>query len=48
MKKILIIGGSRGIGKELALLLAQNHRVLLLSRDLDTLEFLKKLLLSIW
>lgn len=42
MKKILIIGGSRGIGKELALLLAQNHRVLLLSRDLDTLEFLQK------
>jgi short-subunit dehydrogenase len=41
MKNIVIIGASRGIGKELALNLSAQNRVLVLSRNLTKLEELK-------
>jgi 3-oxoacyl-[acyl-carrier protein] reductase len=40
-KNIVIIGGSRGIGKELCLLLAKNNKVLALSRNITGLEEIK-------
>lgn len=38
MKKIVIVGGSSGIGRELALLLSERHQVLLLSRNMESLR----------
>lgn len=38
MKNIVIIGSSRGIGKELVLNLSQNHKVLALSRNTEKLK----------
>jgi len=42
MKRIVIIGGSSGIGRELAILLSEVHRVLLLSRNLEALNQIKQ------
>jgi len=42
-KNIVIIGGSRGIGAELAQLLSEKHNVLVMSRNLEKLEELKKI-----
>lgn len=42
MKNIVIIGGSRGIGSELALQLSTSHNVLVLSRNLEALNALQK------
>lgn len=41
MKKIVIIGGSRGIGRALALQLSVNHHVLVLARSVDKLQELQ-------
>ena len=41
MKNIVIIGASRGIGKALALQLANDHKVLALSRNQEKLDVLK-------
>ena len=38
MKNIVIIGCSRGIGKELVLNLSQSHKVLALSRNTEKLK----------
>ena len=38
MKNIVIVGGSTGIGSEIAKILSPNHRVLLLARSLDKLK----------
>ena len=35
MKNIVIIGGSRGIGKALAIQLSEDHRVLVLARSIE-------------
>lgn len=43
MKNIVIIGGSRGIGRALALQLAVEHRVLVLARNLDRLRELPEI-----
>ncbi len=43
MKKIVIIGGSRGIGRALALQLSVNHRVLVLARSIDKLKELQEI-----
>lgn len=43
MKNIVIIGGSRGIGRALALQLGVEHRVLVLSRNLDRLRELPEI-----
>lgn len=43
MKNIVIVGGSRGIGRELAINLSKNHTVLLLSRNLEKLKDLQKI-----
>jgi len=43
MKKIIIIGGSRGIGRALALQLSVNHRVLVLARSIDKLKELQEI-----
>lgn len=43
MKNIVITGGSGGIGKELALLLSEAHRVLVLSRNQEKLEQLHQM-----
>ncbi len=43
MKKIVIIGGSRGIGRALALQLSVNHRVLVLARSVDKLKELQEI-----
>ncbi len=42
MKNIVLIGGSRGIGHELALQLSEEHKVLVISRNLQALEKLQK------
>jgi 3-oxoacyl-[acyl-carrier protein] reductase len=42
MKNIIITGASRGIGAELGKLLAKGNKVLLVSRNLKSLETLKK------
>lgn len=41
MKKIAVIGASRGIGRELVRQLAENHQVLAVSRNAEKLETLK-------
>ncbi|NOQ75484.1 MAG: SDR family NAD(P)-dependent oxidoreductase [Crocinitomix sp.] len=46
MKKIVIIGGSRGIGRALALQLSANHRVLVLARSVDKLKELQEISLG--
>lgn len=43
MKNIVIIGGSRGIGRALALRLSHTNRVLVLSRNLKRLEELREI-----
>lgn len=43
MKRIVIIGGSRGIGRALALQLSSSHKVLVLSRNLERLNELKEI-----
>lgn len=42
MKNIIITGASRGIGRELALILGQEHNVLLLSRNLHQLTKIRQ------
>src|SRR5688500_12507042 len=42
MKNIIITGASRGIGAELGKLLSKGNKVLLLSRNINKLETLKK------
>ncbi|MCG8575142.1 MAG: SDR family oxidoreductase [Flavobacteriales bacterium] len=42
MKRIVVIGASRGIGKELGLILGKDHKVLLLSRNLEALQEIQK------
>lgn len=42
MKKIAVIGASRGIGRELVRILSENHQVLAISRNSVNLESLKK------
>lgn len=46
MKNIVIIGGSRGIGRALALQLSMHHNVLVLSRNLKALKELQELSLG--
>lgn len=43
MKKIVIIGGSRGIGRALALHLSTEHRVLVLARSVEKLKELQEI-----
>lgn len=42
MKNIVIVGGSRGIGRELALQLSHFHNVLVLARNLEALRELEQ------
>lgn len=42
MKNIVIVGGSRGIGRELALQLSHTHKVLVLARNIESLRELEK------
>lgn len=42
MKNIVIVGGSRGIGKELALQLSEHHNVLVLARNIEALRELEQ------
>ena len=42
MKNVVITGGSRGIGRELGLLMSKSNRVLLLSRNEQILNEIKK------
>ncbi|MFT5823895.1 MAG: 3-oxoacyl-[acyl-carrier protein] reductase [Crocinitomix sp.] len=46
MKKIVIIGGSRGIGRALALQLSVDHHVLVLARSVDKLKELQEISIS--
>lgn len=43
MKNIVIVGGSRGIGRALALQLSENNHVLVLSRNLERLKELEEI-----
>jgi len=43
MKNIVIVGGSRGIGRELALNLSQHHNVLVLARSVEALRELEQI-----
>jgi 3-oxoacyl-[acyl-carrier protein] reductase len=46
MKKIVIIGGSRGIGRALALQLSAEHKVLVLARSVEKLKELQEISIS--
>ena len=45
-KNIIIVGASRGIGRELARLLAEDHNVLVMSRNLEKLKELQEITLN--